>query len=218
MKKFILIFFLIMSQNLLAYKMHSQISFSAETGLSKNLIIDCTEGELLCKKTCDNVVNCIVPEVLCTDCASEKSHEMNTIYSSKADEYFQSGRVITSDDAISYFLKNKKIMTISYDLFLNFFTPELSSEISVVFNNICGNSSNKNMMLAEINSETNSIEAIPGIICANSEDNAELHELVFNPKYSVQKNEFWKALQNESEKAFRRMGLKLELSKELRLP
>lgn len=211
MKKFILVASLIMSQNLLAYKMHSQISFTAETGLSKSLIIDCSEGELLCKKTCDNVVSCIVPEVLCADCASEKSHEMNTIYSSKADEYFQSGRIITSDNAISYFLKNKKFMTIGYDLFLNFLTPELSSEISIVFNNICGNNSNKNLMLAEINSETNNIQAIPGIICADPDENAQLHELIFNPKYSLQKNKFWKALQIEAEKAFIIMSSKLEL-------
>ena len=152
------------------------------------------------------------------DCTSEKSHEMNSIYAHPADEYFQSTKTNVSDDIFSYFLRNKKIMTISNDLFLNYYSPELSEKISVIFNNICGNNSNNNMMVAEINENSNNIESLPGIICIDSDKNAQIQALIFNPKYSLQKNEFWQALSSESEVALKRMGLRLRLSNKLSLP
>lgn len=215
MKKIILIIMLFVSQNLLAYKMYSEINFSLTSGLTKNLVIECSPVDQFCKKTCGNSLVCSIPESICVDCASQKNHEMNMVYSSKASDYYQSKDLVVSDDIISYFLANKKIMTVSYDLFLNYYTPELSNEISIVFNSICKNNSNQNMMLAEIDSETMNIQSIPAVVCIDTDKNAEIHELTFNPMYSTEKNYFWQALQAESELAYKRMGLKLTLSRKL---
>ena len=211
MKKTFIIMILFFSQTIFAYKMYSKMSFNVTTGLAKNLVIECSASDQLCQKTCGLDKMCIILESICTDCASQKNHEMNMLYSSNASDFFQSKDKI-NDDIIAYFLSQKKIMSISYDLFLNYYTPELSNEIAIIFGSICQNGSNENLMLAEIDSNTLSIVSIPAIVCIDAAKNAQIHELAYNPLYSSEKINFWQQLQAESEKAYKRMGLKLHVS------
>ncbi len=196
--KFILLLITFFLNTQIAYsaQFKSDLKFDLLTGLSKKLIITCDNQEQLCTELCAKQDACHFEETLCADCGTEKSQEVHMIYN-QLDNYIEATSQIVSSHDLGYFLNNKKFLTISYDFFLNYFNPESSSDLALVFNNICKTQSVNNLILVEIEEQKNTISSIVGAICTDEHGFSLLRNITLNSNYSTESDHYWRKINQE---------------------
>lgn len=189
-----LIFTLQLCVQAFAYDVASKITIDEKGAVQKYLQLTCSSKENLCKKLCKNSTECKIPEVLCQECATQKSQLLYSVFTD-VNSVFQADVEFISEEQFVGFLKNRKFISIPHDLFLNMFTPENKEVIKLEFERLCVTDVSKAILLATVNSK-NEADELVGVMCKDDYGTLVL-PMHFNLNYSNKKSEFWNKLNAE---------------------
>lgn len=210
MKLFIMTTILLITQIASALEINSTIAISATGQLDKSVEITCHKNSTVCQEICAHESFCKIPEELCEDCSSDKSHLMKTVFTD-INSIFKADIEFVSDQQMIQFFKTRKFMTIPYSVFLNPFNPEKKDYLKTEFEKLCYISVKDSTLIATLNSK-NQVEDLVGVICKDAFGSVIL-PIQFNPSYSNESKDYWKKLNEEI--GVYQEGLKLKLTTEL---
>ncbi|MBC7464986.1 MAG: hypothetical protein H7256_03250 [Bdellovibrio sp.] len=192
MKHLIALIFVFSSLPAFSYQLRSQIAINQSNELDKRLIMTCLNGETVCQDTCNIANGCILQETICEDCASAKSQLLRTMVTD-IKSIFKTDPMFVESVLVSKFFREKKFMTISYDTFLNFFTPEKKDQIKADFESLCYVDVDSAMMLVTLD-EKNQMEDLVGTICHDRLGYSSILPMELHPNFSNKTLDFWKNL------------------------
>lgn len=194
-----------------ALEINSTITLSPSGQIEKSIEITCDKKSTACLEICENETFCKIPEELCQDCSSDKSHLMKTIFTD-VNSIFKADIQFVSEQQIVQFFKTRKFMTIPYSVFLNPFNPEKKDYIKSEFEKLCYISVKDSTLIATLNSN-HEVEDLVGVICKDAFGSVIL-PIQFNPSYSSETKDYWEKLNEEI--GVYQEGLKLKLTTELK--
>jgi len=194
-----------------AFKVESKLFFSVDSALEKKSIFTCDNNESFCINLCSQQNTCVVDETLCTNCLSQKAQDLKILFNNPQTYFETTGKMINSF-TLSYFFKNQNFLLIDAKSFLNNMTPEKVDQNQYNFQSFCGNSSSKNLIIIDINSQDNTVKSIPGIICQNEdESNNYVLKLELKSEFKSQsQSDFWKKMTIEVYNSILEMKLKMD--------
>ena len=175
-----------------SYQIRSQLATIENNEIEKRLILTCSAEETICQQTCNIQKGCILKEVICEDCATQQSQLLHTVLTDVKSKFSTDAKFV-NNDYVADFFKSKKFMTVSYDSFLNYFTPEKKEELKKTYESLCYATADGAMMLLTIN-DNNQLEDLVGTICHYSNGRSLVLPIELNSDFSNKSINYWDRL------------------------
>lgn len=177
MKAAILPLFLLLSS---VHSMASEYLGKWTETLEHELVINCSEGEFLCRDLCGKE-QCKIKQAVCRNCIGTNVM-MAHIFQNFSESYSLTGRSLDEKEVIQY-LTTRKFVSIEPDSPFNVLDEVSSHKFERQLSKLCGGIDPYPLLLATLQSSTG-IKSLDYLVC-HTEDGARVMELTHSPEVVI---------------------------------
>lgn len=141
--------------------------------IDHELVVNCNEEELICKKVCGKKEQCKIKQPVCKNCIGT-NFTMAHIFQNFNEYFSLTGRYLSAVETVTY-LKTAKFVSIETNSPFNVFDDVNSNKFERQLAKICGGLDPYPLVLAGLD-RTGRIEGLDYLVC-HDDDGARLFEL-----------------------------------------